>query len=77
MNEEDAAAMGVRDGDMVTVSSRRGKINTMAVVGDKSARRDVMTFHFRTATPTKSPISWWTISAPYRIQGLRDKIQRA
>lgn len=47
MNEEDAAAMGVRDGDMVTVSSRRGKINTMAVVGDKLLPGETfMTFHF-------------------------------
>lgn len=44
---EDAAGMGVKDGDKVKVSSRRGEIETTARVGDRVNAGEVfMTFHF-------------------------------
>lgn len=47
INETDAFAMGIKDGDRVKVASRRGEIETKAVVGDKMGRSEVfMTFHF-------------------------------
>lgn len=47
INEEDAYAMNIQDGEMIKVASRRGEIQTTAVVGDKVCPREVfMTFHF-------------------------------
>jgi formate dehydrogenase alpha subunit len=47
MNEEDAGMMGVKNGDKVKVKSRRGEIETTAVVGNKTNPQEVfMTFHF-------------------------------
>lgn len=47
INEENAGKMGIRTGDRVKVSSRRGEIETMAIVGDKVFPNEVfMTFHF-------------------------------
>lgn len=47
INEQDAGALGVKNGEKVEVSSRRGKIKTNARVGDKLFPGEVfMTFHF-------------------------------
>ena len=47
MHEDDAAVLGVKDGDKVMVSSRRGEIESTARVGDKVNPQEVfMTFHF-------------------------------
>ena len=47
INQGDAATLGINDGDKVKVSSRRGEIETRAVVGDKMMPSEVfMTFHF-------------------------------
>jgi predicted molibdopterin-dependent oxidoreductase YjgC len=52
MNPEDATALGIEDGSMVEVSSRRGKLQVRAKTTDKSPRGVVfMTFHFA-ETPT-------------------------
>jgi formate dehydrogenase alpha subunit len=47
MNPRDAASRGISDGDWVTVSSRRGKVNARARVTEVSPEGLVcMTFHF-------------------------------
>lgn len=47
LNREDAQMMGISDGSRVRVSSRRGTIETRAVVGDKVLPgASFMTFHF-------------------------------
>jgi formate dehydrogenase major subunit len=47
MNTADADAMGVKTGDKVRITSRRGEIETIAVVGDRVNPNEVfMTFHF-------------------------------
>lgn len=47
LNELDAAALGIADGDRVKVSSRRGEIETTAAVGERVGEGEVfMTFHF-------------------------------
>ena len=47
LNREDAQKMGISDGSRVRVSSRRGTIETRAVVGDKVLPgASFMTFHF-------------------------------
>jgi formate dehydrogenase major subunit len=47
INYEDANRLGIKDGDKVQVSSRRGKIQTYAAVGDQVMQSSVfMTFHF-------------------------------
>lgn len=47
INPEDAAALGVADGDMVKVASRRGEIQVKAEATDTVAKGVVfMTFHF-------------------------------
>ncbi len=47
INYQDANRLGIQDGDKVQVSSRRGKIQTYAAVGDKIMQDSVfMTFHF-------------------------------
>ena len=47
INEKDAEAIGVKDGDKVKVSSRRGEIETTAVVGTKVSPGETwMPFHF-------------------------------
>ncbi len=47
INEQDAGAMGIKTGDRVRVSSRRGEVETKAIVGDKVFPNEVfMTFHF-------------------------------
>ena len=52
MNPEDATALGIEDGSMVEVSSRRGKLLVRAKTTDKSPKGVVfMTFHFA-ETPT-------------------------
>ncbi|MCL1918750.1 MAG: formate dehydrogenase subunit alpha [Peptococcaceae bacterium] len=54
MNTEDAALMDVKDGDRVTVTSRRGEIVTTARVGHIVGPREVfMTFHFPDANVNK------------------------
>lgn len=47
MNRADAKALGISDGERVTVSSRRGKIETSVRLGDKVNPGEVfMPFHF-------------------------------
>ena len=47
MNIEDANALGIKDGDKVKVASRRGEIETTAVVGTKVSPGETwMPFHF-------------------------------
>ena len=47
MNAADADAMGVKTGDKVRITSRRGEIETLALVGDRVNHCEVfMTFHF-------------------------------
>ena len=50
IHPEDAARLGLKTGDMVEVSSRRGKVRAKAEITDKSPPGVVfMTFHFREA----------------------------
>jgi len=50
LSAEDAAALKINNGDMVTVSSRRGTISVKAKVTDRSQTGNVfLTFHFRNA----------------------------
>jgi len=50
INPEDAAAEGIAEGEIVTVSSRRGCVQVRAVVTERSPRGTVfMPFHFREA----------------------------
>ncbi|MCL2825958.1 MAG: formate dehydrogenase subunit alpha [Eggerthellaceae bacterium] len=52
INEHDADAMGVKQGDRVKVASRRGQIETTARVGDRVGQHEVfMTFHFQDGNP--------------------------
>ncbi len=52
MNPEDALKMGIEDGEVIEVSSRRGKVRVKAKTTDKSPAGVVfMTFHF-SETPT-------------------------
>ena len=47
INTEDANALGIADREMVAVSSRRGKIQTRAIVSDKTRPGEVwMPFHY-------------------------------
>lgn len=47
MHYDDAEPMGIKNGDRVKVASRRGKIETVAYLGDKVNQGEVfMTFHF-------------------------------
>ena len=47
MNEEDAKAIGIEDGELVRASSRRGSIQTTARVGKKVSPGETwMPFHF-------------------------------
>ena len=47
MNEEDAAALGIRNGDRVRLTSRRGQIESTARVGTKVSKGESwMPFHF-------------------------------
>jgi len=59
VNEQDAAALGIRDGDRIRVASRRGRIEAKASVGDIVPPGTVYsTFHF-----SESPINLLTINA--------------
>jgi formate dehydrogenase (NADP+) alpha subunit len=52
INPADSAALNISDGEMVTVYSRRGKVDAKAKVTEASAKGLIsMTFHFR-ETPT-------------------------
>jgi formate dehydrogenase alpha subunit len=47
ISSDDAKAMNINDGDMVQVSSRRGKIRVRAKITDRSQKGNVfLTFHF-------------------------------
>jgi predicted molibdopterin-dependent oxidoreductase YjgC len=47
MNPEDAAELGISDGEIVLVSSRRGSVSTRAKLADGEERKTVfMPFHF-------------------------------
>ena len=59
MNPKDAAMLGIEDGDIVQVISRRGEVKTEARVTDVSPEGVVsMTFHF-----AESPTNQLTINA--------------
>ena len=59
MNERDAAALGIGDGDRVRVSSRRGEIETTAHVSDKTSPGETwMPFHFQDGNS-----NWLTIAS--------------
>lgn len=48
INPADAESLGIKDGEMIEVSSRRGKIEVGAKVTDRSPEGVVfMTFHFK------------------------------
>jgi len=50
MNLEDAKELGIRNEQLVKVSSRRGAITLKAIVGEKVAKRSLfIPFHFREA----------------------------
>jgi len=52
INETDARALGIAQGDLVKVSSRRGAIETQAWVGDRVGEGEAfMTFHFPSGNP--------------------------
>ena len=52
LNETDAHALGIAQGDRVRVSSRRGAIETQAWVGDRVGEGEAfMTFHFAEGNP--------------------------
>ena len=47
INTEDANALGIENGEMVSVSSRRGEVKARADVSEKTRPGDVwMSFHF-------------------------------
>jgi predicted molibdopterin-dependent oxidoreductase YjgC len=50
MHPDDAAALGVSDGDLVRLTSRRNSVVTSVRLSDRVARRQVFVpFHFREA----------------------------
>jgi predicted molibdopterin-dependent oxidoreductase YjgC len=58
ISPEDAAELGVEDGDMVEVASRRGSVVAKAWVTDRSPSGTVfMTFHFREAAANLLTVS--------------------
>jgi formate dehydrogenase alpha subunit len=58
ISPEDAAKLGIEDGDLVEVTSRRGKVVAKALVTDKSPVGTVfMTFHFREAAANLLTVS--------------------
>src|ERR671917_81426 len=60
ITEEDAGKLGVEDGEMVKVSSRRGTINVKARVTDKVSPGLVfLGYHF----PEDAPVNQLTINA--------------
>ena len=51
INPEDASSLKIKDGDMVEVSSRRGKVNVEAKLTERSPKGLIfMTFHFAEAS---------------------------
>ncbi|MCU6761696.1 hypothetical protein OCV88_05000 [Brotonthovivens ammoniilytica] len=59
MNTQDAKAAGVHNGDIVTVSSRRGSIQTRAYVSDKTRKGECwMPFHY-----VEGGANWLTIDS--------------
>lgn len=63
LNERDAEALGVMDGDRVRVASRRGQIETTARVSDKTNPGQTwMPFHFQDGNS-----NWLTIAALDRV----------
>jgi len=58
ISPEDAAKLDIEDGDLVEVTSRRGKVVAKALVTDKSPTGTVfMTFHFREAAANLLTVS--------------------
>ncbi|MFR8298606.1 MAG: molybdopterin dinucleotide binding domain-containing protein, partial [Gordonibacter urolithinfaciens] len=59
LNDADAAALGIADGDRVRVTSRRGSLETTASVSDKTNPGQTwMPFHFQDGNS-----NWLTIAA--------------
>lgn len=68
INPEDAARLGIADGEKVKVSSRRGELVTKAVVTEKvNVRETFMTFHFPDGNA-----NWVTNSATDAIAKIPD-----
>ena len=58
MSPEDASRMGIADGDMAEVESRRGKVTSTVWVTDRAPAGTVfMTFHFREAAANLLTVS--------------------
>ena len=59
INPKDAESLGIEDGDMVEVASRRGKLTTKAAVGEMTDAGTVfMPFHF-----FETPVNALTLAA--------------
>ena len=75
INPADAASMGVCDGDMLTVESRRGKVSGKAKITDKVNKNIVfLPFHFGEASANLLTSSMWdpTSETPgYKISAVK------
>ena len=78
----DAARLGIEDGEMVDVSSRRGKVKIRARVTDEVPTGMVwMSFHFRETNAnwlTNSAFDPVTMTAEYKVSAVRvEKLQQS
>jgi predicted molibdopterin-dependent oxidoreductase YjgC len=75
INPDDAAALGISDGDQVNVESRRGKVRATARVTERSNRGNVfMTFHFDdtlTNILTSPGMDTKTMTPEYKVAAVR------
>jgi len=75
INPEDAGAMGIKDGQMVRVESRRGRIRARASVTERSKPGTVfMTFHFQenlTNILTSPGMDNKTLTPEYKVCAVR------
>lgn len=75
MHQNDADALGIRDGDRVKVASRRGEIETTARVGEKVNPKEIfMTFHFEdgNANHLTNPVTDAIANVPeYKVTAVR------
>ncbi len=80
INKEDAGRLGIRDGELIRVSSRRGALVTAARVGDKvSVRETWMPFHFPDGNAnvlTNAALDKYARIPEYKVCAVRlDKIE--